>query len=107
MDGCEPPESFLPGYLVPARPEPRVPLPPDRVLERDARIRAAQGVSRRRARAARIDASAARRMDGARRHLHGAERSRSRRADMVAPHVTAYERTRRETLTACATSLEP
>src|SRR6476659_6225048 len=77
LDRRQPPEPVLSRQLVPARPEPRVTLPRDRVLERDARRRATQAVPAGSDPAARGPARRAGDVDRTDGDLHGARRPRS------------------------------
>src|SRR5262249_48321861 len=89
MDGGQSPRALVSRDIFHARSDAPDALPSRRVLERDARLRAAQAISLGCDRTARETARRARRVGRTARHLHRARRTGSSRADVVAPHLTA------------------
>src|SRR5688572_7477537 len=84
LDGVEPEDPVLPGELVSSRPESVVALSVDRVLERDARLRAAPGVTLADHRRDRGPTRGAGGRDRATGYLRGAECARSVGTNLVA-----------------------
>src|SRR5262245_47200101 len=98
MDRCQPQKPFLPWQFLPAGPESHVTLSGHRVLERDARIRASQSVSKRQDRQSRGPSKRTGRVCRATRGIFGVGRAGSSGTNLVTselvvtvgPHRTSY-----------------